>query len=98
MSKVVEKAEELQKDVETKVEEVKEELQEMAADPTDSPKKKQVKLGAVLRKYGIPALAFGLGWFAKTCWNSFTGSSVENGVDAGNVVDMPVAGTDSTTI
>lgn len=93
-----EKVEELKQDLETKVEEVSEELQEVAADLTDSPKKKQKKLGAILRKYGIPALAFGLGWGAKTAWIMLTGSTADSAVSEGNVVDVPVAGTDNTTI
>ena len=98
MSKVAEKTEELKQDLETKVEEVSEELQEVAADLTDSPKKEQKKLGATLKKYGIPALAFGLGWAAKTAWIMLTGSTADSAVSEGNVVDMPVAGTDNTTI
>ena len=98
MSKVVEKAEEVKQDVVDLAEEAGKELQETAADLTDQPKKEQKKLGAALKKYGIPALAFGLGWVAKTCWIMLTGSSADSAASEGNVVDMPVAGPDNTAI
>ena len=98
MSKVVEKAEEIKKDVVEMTEEAGKELQETAADLTDQPKKEQKKLGATLKKYGIPALAFGLGWVAKTAWIMLTGSTADSSVSEGNVVDVPVAGTDNSAV
>lgn len=93
-----EKVEEIRNDVETKAEDIKEELQETITDLTDQPKKEQKKLGAALKKYGIPALAFGLGWCAKTAWIMLTGSTADSSVSEGNVVDAPVAGTDNSAV
>ena len=93
-----EKVEEMRNDVETKAEDIKEELQETITDLTDQPKKEQKKLGAALKKYGIPALAFGLGWVAKTAWIMLTGSTADSAVSEGNVVDAPVAGSDNSAV
>lgn len=93
-----ENVEEIKNDVETKAEDIKEELQETITDLTDQPKKEQKKLGAAFKKYGIPALAFGLGWCAKTAWIMLTGSTADSSVSEGNVVDVPVAGSETTAV
>lgn len=98
MSKVVEKAEEVKKDVADLAEEAGEELQEQIADLANKQEKKPNGFVAGLKKYGGYALAFGFGWGARTLWTMLTGSSCDSTVDAGNVVDVPVAGTDNTVI
>ena len=98
MSKVVEKAEELKKDVVEVAEEAGKELQDVATDLVNGDEKKPNKFVEGLKKYGIPALAFGLGWAAKTAWTMFTSTEATSAIDAGKVVDMPVAGSDSAAV
>lgn len=98
MSKTNEKADELKKDAIELAKAAGEELQDAATDLTKEDEKKPNKVVDCLKKYGIPALAFGLGWGAKTLKIMLTNQAATNIVDAGNVVEMPVVNTDTTAV
>lgn len=99
MSKVVEKAEEVKKDVVEMAEEAGKELQDAANDLANKKEKKPNGFIAGLKKYGPYALAFGLGWGLKTLKIMVTNQMADSSaVDAGNIVDMPVANADTKAV